>query len=261
MEKIQNTNWSALHPFEHCQTYFSNFLRLFKSIYDESFPIIHVKIRDRNRLPWLSNGLKSSIKLKNKLYQISLKHPTTFIIDKYKQYKNKLTSILKYEEKQFYQRQIIENKNNLMKVWAVIKQVINRNKNSKISDQFIINDKTETDPMMIAKGFNNYFANIGPTLASKINNDNVSHSDFISSDMNASLFLEPTNVTEIKLIIHELKEGASGRDGILPKHIKSVSDSIAYPLAKLILWTRSVPRGTEICFGYSNKQGQWPNVL
>ena len=87
--------------------------------------------------------------------------------------------------------------------------------------------------MMIAKGFNNYFANIGPTLASKINNDNVSHHDFISSDMNASLFLEPTNVTEIKLIIHELKEGASGRDGILPKHIKSVSDSKAYPLARV----------------------------
>ena len=58
---------------------------------------------------------------------------------------------MKYEEKQFYQRQIIENKNNLRKVWAVIKQVINRNKNSKISDQFIINNKTETDPMMIAK--------------------------------------------------------------------------------------------------------------
>ena len=51
--------------------------------------------------------------------------------------------------------------------------------------------------------------------------------------MNASLFLEPTNITEIKLIIHELKEGASGRDGILPKHIKSVSDSIAYPLARV----------------------------
>ena len=120
-----------------------------------------------------------------------------------------------------------------MKVWAVIKQVINRNKNSKISDQFIINDKTETDPMMIAKGFDNYFENIGPTLASKLNKDNVSICDFISSNMNASLFLEPTNVTETKLIIHELKEGASGRDGILPKHIKSVSDSIAYPLARV----------------------------
>ena len=79
--------------------------------------------------------------------------------------------------------------------------------------------------MMIAKGFNNYFVNISPTLASKINNDNVSHRDFISSDMNASLFLEPTNETEIKLIIRELKDGASGRDGILHQHIKSVSCS------------------------------------
>ena len=48
MEKIQNTNWSALDPFEHCQTYFSNFLRLFKSIYDASSAIIRVKIKYKN---------------------------------------------------------------------------------------------------------------------------------------------------------------------------------------------------------------------
>ena len=49
-------------------------------------------------------------------------------VHKYKQYKNKLTSILKLEEKNFYQRQIIDNKNNLRKVWAIIKEVINKNK-------------------------------------------------------------------------------------------------------------------------------------
>ena len=186
-----------------------------------------------------------SHQVKNKLYRISLKHPTTYNLPgqwsqlftyniyKYNQYKNKLASVLQCEEKQFYQRQTIENRNNMRKVWSVIKQVINRNKNSKISDQFIINGKTETDPMVIAKGCNNYFANIDPTFAYKINKDNVSHLDFISSDMNASLFLEPTNDTEIKLIIRELKEGASGRDGILPKPTKSVSDSIAYQLARV----------------------------
>ena len=46
-------------------------------------------------------------------------------------------------------------------------------------------------------------------------------------------FLEPTNETEIKLIIRELKEGASGRDGILPNHIKCVSDFIAHPLTRI----------------------------
>ena len=88
-------------------------------------------------------------------------------VHEYKQYKNKLTSILKLEEKNFYQRQIIDNKNKLRKVWAIIKEVINKNKNSRISEQFIINDKTETDPIRIAQGFNNYFANIWQSLASK----------------------------------------------------------------------------------------------
>ena len=161
------------------------------------------------------------------------KHPTIHNIHRYKQYRNRLTSLLKYEEKQFYQRQIIENKNNLRKVWTIIKQVVNKNKGNKISDQFIMNDRKETDPNMIANGFNNYFANIGPTLASKICTDNVSHRDFILQGINASLFLEPTNDTEIKLIIGQLKEGASGRDGIMPKHIKCVSESIAYPLTRM----------------------------
>ena len=96
-----------------------------------------------------------------------------------------------------------------------------------------MNDSKETDPNMIANGFNNYFANIGPTLASKICTDNVSHRDFILQGINASLFLEPTNYTEIKLIIGQLKEWASGRDGIMPKHIKCVSESIAYPLTRM----------------------------
>ena len=73
---------------------------------------------------------------------MSLIHPTTYNIHKYKHYKNKLTFVLKYEEKQFYQRQNIENKNNPQKVWKIIKKVINRNKNNRISDQFILNKKT-----------------------------------------------------------------------------------------------------------------------
>ena len=98
-EKIRNTNCLVLDSFTDCQSYFSNLFKLFKSMYDESFTVTRVRIKYRNRLPWLSDGLKSSIKLKNKLYIISLKRPTMFNVHKYKQYKNKLTSILKLEEK------------------------------------------------------------------------------------------------------------------------------------------------------------------
>ena len=121
-----------LNSYTECQTYFSKFYTLFKTIYDRSFPFTRVKTRYRYRLPWLTEGLKNSIKVKNKLYQTSVKHPTSYNFSKYKYYKNKLSSILKKEEKMYYQSEILSNKNNLSKVWAIIKQVINRKKVKKI---------------------------------------------------------------------------------------------------------------------------------
>ena len=58
IEKIQNTNWSVLNSYRDCQTYFSQFYTLYKTIYAESIPLTRVKLRYRNRLPWLTDGLK-----------------------------------------------------------------------------------------------------------------------------------------------------------------------------------------------------------
>ena len=117
-EKIQNTDWSLLNSYKECQTYFSKFYTLFKTIYDGASPLTRVKMRYRNRPPWLTDVLKKSIKYKNTLYRISLKHPTSYNISKYKDYKNKLSSILTKEEKNYYQPEFLSNKNNLRKVWT-----------------------------------------------------------------------------------------------------------------------------------------------
>ena len=53
-------------------------------------------------------------------------------------------------------------------------------------------------------------------------------------NIKTSLFLNPTNETEIKNAISQLKEGAPGRDGIASKNIKHIKDSISYPLINII---------------------------
>ena len=83
------------------------------------------------------------------------------------------------------------------------------------------NNKVITDPKTIADGFNNYFVNIGPTLASKIPDNNFSHRQLLSDSIKPSLFLKPTYETEIKQVISCLKEGALGRDGLSSKNVKS----------------------------------------
>ena len=71
-------------------------------IFHAAFPIIKVKQRYRNRLPWLTYVLKDAIKHKNKLYKMYMKYVTSFDKYTYTQYKNKLTTILRKKEKDYY---------------------------------------------------------------------------------------------------------------------------------------------------------------
>ena len=61
-ECILNIDWNALNVYEDCETYYKHFIDKCKNVYDHVFPIIRVKKRYRNRLPWLITGLKESIK-------------------------------------------------------------------------------------------------------------------------------------------------------------------------------------------------------
>ena len=86
------------------------------------------------RLPWLTQGLKNAIKHKNKLYKISMKYDTSFNKITYTQYKNKLITILRKTEKEYYKCLLETNKNNLKKTWSIIRSVINNCKPSKLNE-------------------------------------------------------------------------------------------------------------------------------
>ena len=178
-ERILDTDWSVLDIYDTCESYFPSFMNIFKSIYNESFPVIKTKRKYRNRLPWLTAGLKESIKRKNKLYRISIKHPTSYNKTLYREYRNKLKTLIKNEEKKYYQSLILANKNNLKKTWGIIKQVINKSKCSKLSSEFLHNGSILNDKKSIANAFNAYFVNIGPTLASKIPDLGINYRNFM----------------------------------------------------------------------------------
>ena len=74
----------------------------------------------------------------------------------------------------------------------------------------------------------NIFVNIGPTLAAKITSEGLCYKSFMHNDRHMSFFIDPTNETEIINIINHLKD-APGRDEIVARNLKCISDSIAYP--------------------------------
>ena len=53
--------------------------------------------------------------------------------------------------------------------WKIIKGVINKNRKIKVNEQFKSNDgSVTTDPKVISNKFNDFFVNVGPSLADKI---------------------------------------------------------------------------------------------
>ena len=87
--------------------------------------------------------------------------------------------------------------------------------------------------------------NIGPTLPSKIPDNNVSHRQFFSNSMKPSLFLKPTNKTGYQL--PQRGGGGPGRDGLSYKNVKCIKDSISCPLTNIV----------NLAF----EQGVFPNEL
>ena len=90
------------------------------------------------------------------------------------------------------------------------------------------------DPAVIANAFNKYFGNIGPNLSSKIPEKGTQYRKYMPKGNEYSLFLLPATDKEVKNIIKQLKDGASGRDGITSLSLKLVSDDIAKPITRIV---------------------------
>ena len=85
---------------------------------------------------WLTEALKISIKVKNKLYVQYKKCKSVHNECIYKTYKNKLNRIIKAAEKNYYQEKLEINKCNMKKIWSIIKEVIGKNKETQIQTEF-----------------------------------------------------------------------------------------------------------------------------
>ena len=88
---------------------------------------------------------------------------------KYKSYKNKLTSILRFAKKSILQQNVGETKNNVKGMWTILNTVINKQFNPPTYPAYFMgNYKEICEKQDIVNGFNNFFTNVGPSLAKQI---------------------------------------------------------------------------------------------
>ena len=96
------------------------------------------------------------------------------------------------------------------------------------------NGKTITNPYDIANTFNNYFVSIAQTTRKKTEYSHKHFSDYLSSENNITIFLEPTDKEEIASIISSLNSNnASGPNSIPYRILFLLKNEILKQLADL----------------------------
>ena len=231
LEDLGAVDWQPIFNSSGTQAAFSQFHQKLMGLYDKNFPKRKIKLRYNNRKPWLSEGLRYSIKQKNKLYYKSIKCKTAYNEIMYTTYRNKLKHILLKAEKDHYASLLESYKSNMKKTWGILKEIINKNKVRKIQEQFKLSDGSVTsNKLIISEKFNEFFINIGPTLAKKIPHQSRNHSFYLGDKIVNTIFLSSITVEEIDEIFRSLRKSAPGHDELTTDILKLGLPYIKLPL-------------------------------
>ena len=198
---------------------FETFLKSLQTVFNQYFPE-KISTRPRKETGWMSPSIKRKSSLKNRLFKEPKLHPDN--VDLQRRYRD-LCNTIKREVKQAkvtYFNVTAANGNTFF-------DVMKKMKGSR-THQTLSNTINQSP----ADNFNNYFANIGKTLAEDI--PPSAEKNILPNNPN-TMFFTPCDIDEIHKIICSLKNiSSAGPDGISNIVLKVIAAEIAPILSNLI---------------------------
>lgn len=193
------SDFASLNVNDKCDL----FVRLFYNIYDKACPIKNKQVTVGNYLrPWMTDQLLLAVKRKNILFRLSRRDAD--LINAYKTSRNHLGTLIKHAKTSYYRKKFDACSNSSRDTWKlinnIIKPVISRSSELKLE----VDGEVTSDPSLVANLFNDYFINVGPSLANAISPVNIDPLSFVNRLANSFVF-EPTCASEVMKIIMKFK--------------------------------------------------------
>lgn len=200
--------------------------------------------------PWITPGLIKCQRNRDFLHLQVRKDPNNLILQvTYKRYRNFLTNLLHKLKSNYENELLLNSKNDPKKLWHNIKSICNISKTKNDATSLLC----PVNPVKSLNACNEYFSNIGKTLADNTLNKLNTSEDTLAAEVNDikspvnSLFFLPTDEKEVYELIQNLRLGSSpGFDGYTPQLIKLIHPYIVAPLTHI--------------FNLSLLNGKFPNV-
>ena len=132
----------------------------------------------------------------------------------------------------YYADIFTKSKHNMKRTWQNINDILHKgHSHSSYPDEFINENTKISDPDTIANAFNDFFVNLGPSLASKIPRISCPK-EFMPGYMSSSFFISPISEDELVNVSLEClnPNKAAGYDGFRPQVVRKVISYISEPL-------------------------------
>ena len=217
---------------------------IFSTLFTPLFQVLLISISLCENYTWITTGIRTAIKKKNKLFKNFIRTRSNEVLAKLKLYRNKLNHLIKVSKRNYYNNYFTSNKNNTKKTWQGIKQIITTKPKRVQPPPKITADGVEiTDITKIANEFNVFLCNIGYCLANNICQNNTTPLQYLPPKLDNSFYLFPVSESEIVDEISTLNESkATGPFSIPTKILKLLKFFISKPLE--ILFNFSFSSGT-----------------
>ena len=203
---LSNVDWNVLLDKKPCDVdnLFSSFYNKFNKLINKHAPMKTISNRKAKQLskPWITKGIRISIKVKNKLY-------ASGDTANYKIYRNKICTLTRLSKQQYYSKFFNDNLTNMKKTWEGINNVLARKlKNTKSITSIKVptdNDSVTCDQRRIANVFNDHFASVGPKLANQLPTVQSNYFDFMNRDNSPDLSFAFNLVTPAEVELEILR--------------------------------------------------------
>ena len=217
---------------------FSSFYNKFNKVVNKHAPIKKLSGRKAKALskPWITAGLKRSIRVKYKLYASGDEI-------KYKYYRNKICSLIRLSKSNYYHKYFECNMTDMKRTWKGINELLYRRKNNSntiTAVKDLINDgAVAREPSKISNIMNKHFASVGGRLAGKLAPPRRHFLEYVSKckSPSSSFFFRPVTPQEVKLEISSILNNKSYGLYSSPTELLKLSKDIIAPIISEIFNT------------------------
>ena len=236
---------------ENANDSFSDLLDKYEACVKRHMPLKKVNKKEKKleNKPWLTKDILKKIKIRNNLFANKKKDPNNeYLKSAYNRFRNSVNNDIKQSKKAYYGQYFENCKNNMKKTWKGINDLIRSNNKSTKVNYILQNNQSITEPKIMANAFNNFFANVGPTIDKEIPKTPISPLSFLRNRVFNDFTFKETTISEVMTIVLKLDVTKSSGPSMVPINILRISAPILVPhLVKI--------------FNLSFRTGIFPNLM